>query len=210
MHPSFIFSNDGAEKFISRESVASQKLLNLCWSVSCFVTHLTDSFRYPGVSVMVSCSRNLEICGNIVESSSTVNLRSSRSASSIFSTISSVNWRSSAPLIIMHRRTTVFKLATPLEHTSIIHSFITICSFYLIINLNWSFSFPNEITDEAAYFTLGRLDWHFSWNLLSHRQFSMYWPRTGLVEGRTVWPTCRKKIPLALRASVHLISGQAS
>lgn len=125
------------------------------WDVSCFGTHLADSFRYPRVSVMVSCSRDLEICGNIAESSSTVNLRSSRSAFSIFSTISSVT----APLIIMHTRTTVFKLATPLVHTRTIHSFITICSFHLIINLNRSFSLPNEITDDAAYFALGgRLD----------------------------------------------------
>ena len=132
---------------------------------------------------MVSCSRDLEICRNIAESSSTVNLWSSRSAFSIFF---SQFRQSSFPLIIMHRCTTVFKLITPLEHTCTIHSFITKCSFYLIINLNWSFCLLNEIMDDIAYFVLGRrLDWHFSWNLLLHRQFSMYWPRTSLVaEGR--------------------------
>ena len=72
------------------------------------------------------------------------------------------------------------------EHTRTILSFITIYSFYLIININWNFSLLNKIMIDAAYFALGgRLDWHFSRNLLSHRQFSMYSPRTGLiVEGR--------------------------
>ena len=93
--------------------------------------------------------------------------------------------QSSAPLIIMHRRTTIFKLARPLEHTCTIHSFITICSFYLIVNLNQSFSFPNETTDDIVYFALGgRLGWHFSRNLFSHRQFSMYWSQTNLIAER--------------------------
>ena len=56
----------------------------------------------------------------------------------------------------MHRRMTIFKLASPLEQSGAIHSFITIYNFYLIINLNQSFSLPNEITDDAAYFALGR------------------------------------------------------
>ena len=60
---------------------------NLCWSVSCFGTHLVDSFQYLRVSVMVSCSRDLEIYRNITESSSTVNLQLSWSAFSIYYTI---------------------------------------------------------------------------------------------------------------------------
>ncbi|KYQ52766.1 hypothetical protein ALC60_08105 [Trachymyrmex zeteki] len=65
--------------------------------------------------------------------------------------------RSGRPSILIDE--IVEKIATPLEHTRTIHSFITICSFYLIINLNRSFSLPNEITDDAAYFALGgRLD----------------------------------------------------
>ncbi|KYQ58970.1 hypothetical protein ALC60_02022 [Trachymyrmex zeteki] len=61
--------------------------------------------------------------------------------------------RSGRPSILIE------KIATPLEHTPTIHSFITICSFYLIINLNRSFFLPNEITDDAAYFALdGRLN----------------------------------------------------
>ena len=121
---------------------------------------------------MVSCSRDLEIWENIKESSSTVNLLSSWRTFSIFSTISSVNWRSSAPLIIMHRHTIVFKLVTPLEHTRTILNFFNICSFYPIINLNQSFSLPNEITDDA-------LVW---------RQVSTF--RTGLIEegrNQTAW-----------------------
>ena len=132
------------EKFISMEFVASLKLLpSLYLFQLVLVCQLfwgpVDSFWYPKVSVMVSCSRMLEICKNITGSSSTVNLRLSRSA---------------------------FKLTTQLEHTHTIHSCITICSFCLIINLNRSFSLPNEIPDDGAYFALGgRLDWLFSWNL---------------------------------------------
>jgi hypothetical protein len=58
-----------------------------------------------------------------------------------------------------HHAQTVFKLVTPLEHTRTIHIFIAICNFYLIINLNLSFSLSNEITDDTASFALGgRLD----------------------------------------------------
>ena len=110
-----------------------------------------EQFLYPRVSVMVSCSRDPEICGNITESSSTVNLLS-RSTFLIFSTISSVNWRSSAPLIILHRRTTVLNSR---HHLNTLIQFIAItkCNFYLIINLNRSFSLPNEV-DYAAYFCI--------------------------------------------------------
>ena len=92
----------------------------------------------------------------------------------------------------MHIHMTIFKLMTPLKHICMIYSFITICSFYLIINLNQGCPLPNEISNDAAYFALDkRLNGHFSRNLLSCQQFSMYWTRTGLaVEGRN-----HKKFP---------------
>ena len=92
---------------------------------------------------MVSCSRDLELCRKFIHSQSAI------VTECIFYFFPQFR-QSSAPPIIMHRRKTIFKLVTPLEHTRMIHSFITMCSFYLIINLNWSFSLPNEIMDDAC------------------------------------------------------------
>ena len=111
---------------------------------------------------MASCIWYPDICEKFAESSPTVNLRPLRNTFSIVSIISSVNWMSFAPLIIICRRTTVFKLTTPFEHNRTIHIFITVCRFYLIINLNPSFSLPNEITYDPAYFAFsGKSDWLF-------------------------------------------------
>ncbi len=72
---------------------------------------------------------------------------------------------SSIPLTIVHRSTTILKLMIPLVHTHTTHNFITINSFNLIKNLNWSFSLHNKIVDDGANFALGgRLDWYFNVN----------------------------------------------
>ncbi|KAG8305754.1 hypothetical protein J6590_062062 [Homalodisca vitripennis] len=64
---------------------------------------------------------------------------------------------SSALLIIMHRCTTFSKIATPLEHTHIIHISITICREIPHCKCQPEFFLPKETMDDVSYYTLGAL-----------------------------------------------------
>ena len=79
VHLCFIYSNDGAQKFISTEFVASQKLLPGLHSIKLqLVCQLFwDPLRRQFPISEGFCSRDLEIYKNIAESSSSVNLQSS-------------------------------------------------------------------------------------------------------------------------------------
>lgn len=146
-YPSFISSNDRVEKFISmslqrlKNSCPASTRFNMCSSVSCFGIHLADSFRYPRVPVIVSCSRY------ITESSSNFRFFPQFRLSQL------KVFRSSD-----HHAPTFLNTRPHLYTLVRFISLIAICSFHLI-NLKLRFSLPNEITDDAAYFALGgRLD----------------------------------------------------
>lgn len=91
----------------------------------------TNIFNYDFYKLYVytSGSRDLESYGNIAESSSRVNLRSSRTAFSTFFTMSSFP----TPQIVMYIFTAIFKLPTPLVHTGTIHMAFIILSFGVML-----------------------------------------------------------------------------
>jgi hypothetical protein len=155
---------------------------------------------------MVSCSIDLEICRNIAESSSTVNLRSSRSAFSIFSTIEGLpllwlSWTDIRPFLNLqhHLNTQLYHHMQFLPHYKPQLEFFPSkwdnrwhCVFHTWWEIGLAiFTKPIVVSTVLNILTSN----------LSHRG-----EESGYMK---VYPTC-KKIPPAVRVSVHLLSGHTS
>ncbi len=105
-------------------------------------------------------------------------------------------------LIVMHRSTTIFRLMTPLVHVCTIHKFLTINSFNLIKNPNWSFFLHNEVIINDGRFYIW---WEigltfFTGDALASRVYDAVTLNWSHFEGEesdytAVLPICRKNIP---------------